>query len=59
MDIYSLNREQINILKGMYLGETQGNASWGELADADKLVEDKEVFEYYAHIDFCSDDFGC
>ena len=44
MDIYSLNREQINILKGMYLGETQGNASWGELADADKLVADKEVF---------------
>ena len=53
MDVYSLNREQINILKGMYLGETQGNASWGELA------ADKEVFEYYAHIDFCSDDFGC
>ena len=59
MDVYSLNREQINILKGLYLDEVQGNVSWGELADADKLVADKEVFEYYAHIVFCSVDFGC
>lgn len=59
MDVYSLNREQINILKGLYLDDVQGNVPWGELADADKLVADKEVFEYYAHIDFGSDDFGC
>ena len=57
MNVFELNRKQKRILKGMYLCEMQPNISWGELADADKIVSDEEIYKHYADTDFCDEDF--
>ena len=41
----------------MYLSEMQPDISWGELANAAKIVSDKEIYEHYANTDFCDEDF--
>ena len=58
MKVNNLSRKMIVELKGKYLCETQESVSWGEIADADKIVSDEEVFSYYADDDFTEDDFG-
>ena len=58
MKVNNLSRKMIVELKGKYLCETQEFVSWSELADADKIVSDEEVFSYYADVDFTEDDFG-
>ncbi len=58
MKVNNLSRKMIVELKGKYLCETQESVSWGEIADADKIVSDEEVFSYYADVDFTEDDFG-
>lgn len=59
MNTHELNRDQMTELKGNYLCETQENVSWGELADADEIVSDQTIHEYYAGTDFSDDDFCC
>ena len=46
MNVFELKKHQIRILKGMYLSEMQPDISWGELAKADKIVSDKEIYEH-------------
>lgn len=58
MKVTELNREQLLQLKQKYLCETQDETvSYGELATADELVTDKQVFEMFAGYDFVPEDF--
>lgn len=58
MMVTELNREQLEQLKQSYM--TQSNdcgISYGELADADNLISDSVIFEYYDGINFGEEDF--
>lgn len=57
MTVKELNRDQMIQLKQDYLCETRGDVSYGELADADEIVSDEQMFDYYGGIDFVEDDF--
>lgn len=57
MTVKELNRDQMVQLKQDYLVEIRGDVSYGELADADKLVTDAQMFDYYGGIDFVPEDF--
>lgn len=57
MTVKELNRDQIVQLKQDYLVEIRGDVSYGELADADELVTDAQVFDRYSGVDFVPDDF--
>lgn len=64
MTVRELNREQLIELKESfldnYLMEVEDRtASYGELANADSIVSDDEVFRYYEGVDFVPDDFCC
>ncbi len=64
MDVTELSRDQLVELKGKHLDdrlyETEGRgASYGELADADEIISDEEIFEVYSGYDFSDDDFSC
>lgn len=60
MEVTALTRDQLVELKGNYLDERMdGGASWGEIADADEIISDAEIFEAYAGTDFVNDDFSC
>ncbi len=59
MTTHELNRDQIIELKIAYLCLTQENVSYGELVDADEIVSDQTIHEYYAGTDFSDDDFCC
>lgn len=63
MTVQELNRDQLIELKQHYIDEKnqevgQGT-SWGELADADELISDKEIYAAYECYDFVNDDFFC
>lgn len=58
MTVYDLNRDQLIELKQRYLADAAGrDLSYGELADADSLVTDEEIYNYYAGTEFVVDDF--
>ena len=61
MNVHELNRNQLKQLKEELVTvraiEEGREAFMGELADADELVTDEEVFESYDGIDFTEDDF--
>lgn len=57
MDVRELNREQLIQLKQNLLCEREPNVSYGELAAADELITDAEVFEQYAGTSFVEEDF--
>lgn len=60
MTVKELNRNQLEGLKQNYLSQTkEGDVSYGELIDADNLVPDEVVFEYYAGVTFVEEDFFC
>lgn len=63
MTVYDLNREQLIELKQAYLtqqyDERGESPSWGELASADEIISDDEIYEAYAGTDFVNDDFFC
>lgn len=60
MGVRELSREELIELKqNYYCNELGNNASYGELADIDNIVTDKEIFEYYDYVDFVKDDFFC
>lgn len=59
MTVYDLNRDQLIELKQRYyIDYVNENPSYGELADVDNLVSDKEVYDEYSHIDFVPEDFA-
>ena len=61
MSVRELNRNQLTVLKQNYIDECntkQGiGTSWSELAMADSIVSDEEIFEAYAGYFFSEDDF--
>lgn len=61
MSVTELSREQLTELKQAYLTELLDRdglePSWGELADADQLIPDAEIFEAYEGCIFAPDDF--
>lgn len=61
MDVKELNREQLDFLKQDMLTqeymEHDECPSYGELAWAVDNIPDDEVFETYADVDFCEEDF--
>lgn len=70
MTVADLSRAQLVTLKQFYMAELVNEGayaeimgvewdepSWGELAEADKLIPDETVFEHYAGITFSDDDF--
>lgn len=63
MDVTELNRDQLTELKGHCIfeqNEANGEGtSWDELACADELVSDKEIFEAYDGYSFSEEDFDC
>lgn len=67
MNVTELNRDQLIELKQSYLevlnesGEHEEvvGVSYGELANADEIVPDDVIFDYYDGIIFTEDDFFC
>lgn len=62
MKIRELNRGQLIELKQSYLSdkmlrEEDRTPSYGELADADELVSDEEIFAQHDDTSFSPDDF--
>lgn len=57
MKFKDLNREQIEQLKQRYYCDRNENVSYGELADIDELVTDKEVEEEFGDMLFTEEDF--
>lgn len=57
MVFQDLNKEQKEQLKQRYYCERNENVSYGELADIDNLVTDKEIEAEYGDITFCEEDF--
>ena len=61
MNVTDLNREQLTELKQAYLTEIFDrdglSPSWGELADADELIPDAEIYEAYEGYIFSAGDF--
>lgn len=62
MNVKELNRNQITQLKQDYITErndkTDTPTYWSDLANADELVSNKEIFENYGHVDFVPEDFA-
>lgn len=61
MKVTELNREQLTQLKQRYLTDWYDDLgqspSMGELSDADSLVSDDVVFDYFEGTDFVEEDF--
>lgn len=61
MTIRELSRDQLQHIKQHYLTQRREEAgegvSWGELAAADELITDQEIFEAYSDMEFSEDDF--
>lgn len=61
MTVYELNREQLNVVKQDLITNRrleEGRTPYmSELADADELISDEEVFESYKDVFFVEEDF--
>lgn len=61
MNVTELNREQLVELKQTLLTDRNNakgvGTSYDELANADTIISDEEIYEGYADIDFSEDDF--
>lgn len=57
MTVKQLNRDQLVSLKQQILTDGGKDVSYGELADADNLVTDEEVFDRYEGVSFGEEDF--
>lgn len=57
MKVKELSREQLIELKQYYLATPNKDCSYMDLADADKKVSDKEIFEVFGDTDFTPGDF--
>lgn len=62
MKVTELTRDELTELKQRYFAETgdhDGEPSYEELAEIDLIINDEEVFEEYADVEFTKDDFFC
>lgn len=63
MSVQELSRDQLVCLKQAFLTDQldqRGESpSWGELAEADDIISDEEVFVEFEGVSFTSDDFCC
>ena len=63
MNVTELTRDQLHELKERMIcdrnDERGEGTSYGELASADTLISDAEVFEEFAGFVFSDDDFFC
>ena len=61
LSVFNLSRDQLVELKQNMLvqRDTGEGVSWSELADADSLISDEEVFEEFEGTSFSPDDFSC
>lgn len=59
MRVQDLSYEEKTELKERYYTEHNDIVSYGELADINELVTDKEIYEEYNGIDFITEDFFC
>ena len=62
LTVHDLTRGQINQLKGIYLDQHLQEtcdecASYGEIANAEKIVDDWLIYDAYADTLFSPDDF--
>lgn len=57
MTVYELNREQLTQLKTDYLVR-EGAISWGEIANANELVTDEEIYTEFEGVYFVPGDFS-
>ncbi len=57
MTVKELNRDQLIQLKQNYICDTYDRVYWSDLAAADELISDSEIFAVYADINFTNDDF--
>ena len=57
MKVSELGRTQLIELKERYYISKNENVSYGELANIDNIITDKEIFEQYEGIEFVEDDF--
>lgn len=57
MKVTELSRDQLVELKQHYLCDTSYHVYTSELADADNIISDEEIFEEYADTEFTEDDF--
>lgn len=61
MTVYELNAEQLQCLKQSYLVQKRDEANepcyMSELADADNLISNDEIYREYEGISFTEDDF--
>ena len=58
MVLEELNRNQKIQLKQRILTETHDSVSYGELANADNLVSDEELEEWFGGTSFVEEDFA-
>lgn len=62
MTLKDLNRDQRIELKQRILTEQRDaigeTPSWGELADADELVSDEDLHDWFDGTEFCEEDFA-
>lgn len=60
MTVYDLNRDQLVELKQQYLTNFSGEEpSYEELANADEIITDEQIYRYCEDITFTPDDFFC
>lgn len=64
MTVSELSNDQMLELKQDYLTQhllevEERTPSYGELADADSIVDNAIIFEQYDGVDFSEDDFFC
>ena len=57
MTVYELNREQLTQLKTDYLMK-EGAISWDEIANANELVTDEEIYTEFEGVYFVPGDFS-
>ena len=63
MNVHDLTRDQLVELKEQYLVDWYDSydqhPSYQELADADSIIPDGLVYDYFDGIEFTADDFVC
>ena len=61
MTVYELNEDQMQCLKQSYLVQKRDEANepcyMSELADADEIISNKEIYQAYSDVDFVEADF--
>lgn len=57
MTVQELSRDQLIVLKQGEIVNLRGCAHWSDLANADSIITDEEIFAAYAGTNFTKEDF--